>query len=81
MKSVCMWSFCDPYFPVFGRNTERYFEVSLRIKSKGGKIRTRKTSNTDALHPVLVIQNSVIQNGKKLILISAYHVLKSTELK
>ena len=32
-----------PYFPVFGLNTERY-EVSFRIHSKYGKIRTRKSS-------------------------------------
>ena len=32
-----------PYFPAFGLNTERY-EVSLRIQSECGKIRTRKNS-------------------------------------
>ena len=32
-----------PYFPVFGLNTERY-EVSLRIQSECGKIRTRNNS-------------------------------------
>ena len=31
-----------PYFPAFGLNTERY--VSLRIKYKCGKIRTRNNS-------------------------------------
>ena len=35
--------FSGPYFPVFGLNTERY-EVSLRIQSECGKIRTRKNS-------------------------------------
>ena len=35
--------FSDPYFPVFGLNTERY-EVSLRIQAECGKIRTRKDS-------------------------------------
>ena len=35
--------FSGPYFPAFGLNTERY-EVSLRIQSECGKIRTRKKS-------------------------------------
>ena len=35
--------FSGPYFLAFGLNTERY-EVSLRIQSKCGKIRTRKNS-------------------------------------
>ena len=35
--------FSRPYFPAFWLNTERY-EVSLRIQSKCGKIRTRKNS-------------------------------------
>ena len=43
--SVRIWSFSSPYFPEFGLNTKRY-AVSLRIQSKCGKIRTRKTSNT-----------------------------------
>ena len=46
--------FSDPYFPVFGLNTERYGvshpiqseygKVSILIQSKYGKIRTRKNS-------------------------------------
>ena len=35
--------FSGPYFPVFALNMERY-EVSLRIQSECGKIRTRKNS-------------------------------------
>ena len=35
VKSVCIRSFCGPYFPALGLNTER------------GKIRTRKALNTD----------------------------------
>ena len=35
--------FSGQYFPAFGLNTERY-EVSLRIQSECGKIRTRKNS-------------------------------------
>ena len=42
VKSVRIQSFSGPYFPAFGLNTERY-SVSLRIQSKRGKIRTRKT--------------------------------------
>ena len=38
-------------FSVFGLNIERC-GVSLRIQSEYGKIRTRKTSNTDIFHPV-----------------------------
>ena len=38
-------------FSVFGLNIERC-GVSLRIQSECGKIRTRKTSNTDIFHPV-----------------------------
>ena len=42
IKSVHIRSFSGSYFPAFRLNTERYF-VSLRIQSKCGKIRTRKT--------------------------------------
>ena len=35
-------SFSGPYFPTFGRNTERY-SVSFRIQSEYGKMPTRKT--------------------------------------
>ena len=44
MKNVRIWSFSGPYFPAFGMYTERY-GLSLRIKSKCGKIQTRKTPN------------------------------------
>ena len=43
--------FSGPYFPAFGLNTERY-EVSLRIQSACGKIRTRKTPYLDTFHTV-----------------------------
>ena len=42
VKSVQIRSFSGPYFPVFGLNAEIY-SVNLRIPSKCGKIRTRKT--------------------------------------
>ena len=51
MKRVRIRSFSGPYFPAFGLNTERY-SVSLRIKSKCGKIQTRKSLNTDSFHAV-----------------------------
>ena len=53
VRSVRIRSFSGPYFPVFGLNTGRY-GVSLRIQSECGKIPTRKTSNTDAFHVVLI---------------------------
>ena len=43
--------FSGLYFLVFGLNKEKY-SVSLRIKSKCGKIRIRKTPNTDTFHAV-----------------------------
>ena len=53
VKSVRIRSFSGPYFPAFGLNAERY-SVSLRIQSEYGKIRTRKTPNTDTSHEVFV---------------------------
>ena len=55
VKCVCIRSFGGPYFPVFGLNTERY-GVYLRIESKCGKKRTRKTPNTDIFYAVLSIE-------------------------
>ena len=52
VKGVRIRSFSSPYFPAFGLNTDRY-GVSLRIQSECGKIRTRKTLNTDTFHAVL----------------------------
>ena len=49
VKSARIRSFSGPYFSAFGLNTERY-EVSLRIRSEFGEMRTRKTSNTDPFH-------------------------------
>ena len=51
VKSVRIRSFTGPYFPAFKLNTERY-SVSVRIQSKCGRIRTRKTPNTNTLHAV-----------------------------
>ena len=52
MKSVCIWSFSGPYFPAFGLNAE-IIRVNLRIQSECGKIRTRKTPNSEIFHAVL----------------------------
>ena len=41
--------FC-PYFPAFGLNTERY-----EVNAKYGKIRTRRTPNTNNFHAVYII--------------------------
>ena len=49
VKSVRIRSFSGPYFPSLGVKTERY---SVYIQSVCGKIRTRKTHNTDTFHAV-----------------------------
>ena len=54
VKSVRTRSYSGPYFPAFQLNAEIHY-VNLHIQSEGGKIRTRKTPNTDTFHPVLVI--------------------------
>ena len=51
VKSVLIRSFLGRYFPAFGPNTERY-SVSLFIWFGCGKMRTRKTPNTDTFHAV-----------------------------
>ena len=50
LREKCPYSvfFC-PYFAAFELNTERY-SVSLCIQFEFGKIRTRKTQNTDTFH-------------------------------
>ena len=57
VKSVRIRSFSGLCFSALGLNTKRY-SVSLRIQSECGKIRTRKTPNTDTFH-------SVHSNSKK----------------
>ena len=55
VEIVCIWSFSGPFTVRsvrFGLNTERYF-VSLRIQSKCGKIKTKKSPNTDASHAMI----------------------------
>ena len=53
VKSVCIRSYSDPYFPACGLNTERY-GVSFRIQFECGKTGTRITPNTDTFHAVSV---------------------------
>ena len=52
-KNVRIWSFSGSYCPAFGLNTERH-GVSLHIHSECEKIRTIKTTDTDAFHTVIV---------------------------
>ena len=52
MKIVHIGSFSGPYFLAFELNTDR-FSVSLRIQSKCGEIRTRKTANTDNFYAAI----------------------------
>ena len=54
VKSVLIRTYSGPHCPAFELNTERY-GVSLRIQSEWGKMRTRKTPNTDTFHAVNVI--------------------------
>ena len=57
VKSVRIRSFSGAYFPAFGPNTERFtiYSVSLRFQCECGKIRTRKTSNTDSFYTVQIL--------------------------
>ena len=49
VKSIHIPSFSGPHFPAFGLNTEIY-SVNFRIHSQCGKMRTRKTPNTDTFY-------------------------------
>ena len=53
VKSIRSRSFSGPFFLTFGLNTKRY-GLSLLIQSECGKIRTRKTPNTDTFHAVIL---------------------------
>ena len=52
VKSARIRSHSGPHFPAFGLNMERY-QVSLRIRSECGKMRTRITPNMDAFCAVM----------------------------
>ena len=71
VKSAHIRSYSSPYFPAFGLNTKRYF-LSLRIQSECGKMRTRKTPNTEnfyAVHNTILMffQNGHIANKEQTI--------------
>ena len=51
VKSARIRSYFGPHFPAFRLNTERY-EVSPRMQSKCGKIRTKISPNTDTFQTV-----------------------------
>ena len=60
VESIRIRRFSGQYFPAFGLNTEYLsvfspYGVYLRIQSKCGKIRTRKTPNIDTFHAVNAI--------------------------
>ena len=58
VKSECIRSFSGPYYPAFGLNMGRQ-SVFFSIHSEWGKIRTRKTPNTDTFHAVTNIKNQL----------------------
>ena len=53
MRNAHIRNFSGPYFPTFEMITERHF-VSLRILSECGKIRSRKTPNTDTFYALYI---------------------------
>ena len=53
MKSVRIRSFSNPYFPVFGLNTDQKNSVFLCIQSECGKIRSRITPTMDSFYAVI----------------------------
>ena len=67
LPKKCPYS--GPYFLAFVLNTKRY-GVSLRIKSKCGKIRTRITPNTDSFHAVVYI--NVIMSKRDCLPVKLY---------
>ena len=69
VKIIRIRSFSGLYFPAFELNTERY-SVSVRIKYEWGKIRARKTPNTDTFHAVSVKTKSA--GRKNIFMLSMY---------
>ena len=53
------WEFSWSVYRAFGLNTERHF-VPLRIQFEYGKIRTRKTPNTDTFYAARIFLLIVI---------------------
>ena len=54
VKCVRIRRLSGPYFPAFGLKTERHF-LSIHIQSECGKIRTRKTLNTDTFYTIYLV--------------------------
>ena len=71
VKSVRVRSFSGPHFAAFGLNTEKH-SVSLSIQSECGKMRTRKTPNTDTFCALMLVELKVI--GKTNLLRIAYNI-------
>ena len=62
VKSVRIRSFTGSYFPAFELNEDKY-SVSLHIQFECGKIRTRKTPNTNTFHVMgFIAQNAPAQS-------------------
>ena len=70
VKSVRIRSFSCLRFPAFGLKTGRY-SVSLRIQCKCGKIRNRKTPNTDTFYTV---NSSQIETSPPVLYINSVRV-------
>ena len=77
-KCLYLEFFWSLFSPAFGLNKGRYF-VSLRIQSGWGKIRTRKTRNTDSFHALIVdkenallasLTSFLIHSNPKLVLLA-----------
>ena len=60
-KSVRIWSYCGPFFPTFGLNSERY-TISLRIQSECEKVRIRITPNKGTFYAVQDTNNLWFSN-------------------
>ena len=67
--------FSSPYFPTFELNTEIH-EVSLRVQSKCGKIRTGKTPNTDTFQAVYITRQLLERPAKHCFFFKTDHCYK-----
>ena len=68
VKVVRIRSFSAPYFPTFGLNLEIY-RVNLRIQFECGKIRIRKTPNTDTFY---AMNKTDFQSSSKVLLLKEF---------
>ena len=79
-NTVRIQSYSSPYFLSFGLNT-RIYEVSLRIRSKCGEIRTRINPNTDNFYAVKVKKPSKIGQDQKTLISALAQSLTTIALK